>query len=176
MGSLYVCIRKTVYISACTCLHLHIHTYTCMCLLLSNWEIEQLSYYHAIMNLHYFVSLAAFHSGRSVVEEQWFWKVWLGKKDCSGGKDYVQCDQSLEFDSLLFHRLVNFRQVSYSYLVQWLWFGNKYFTWKNLVIPSWKRILKRSNFSMHSFVVNWNTETLMWIFTLHTSPVYLRQN
>lgn len=102
------------------------------------------------MNLHYFVSLAAFHSGRTAAEEQWFWKVWLGKKDGSGGKDYVLCDQSLQFDSLLFHKTVNFRQLSYSYLAQWLWFG-KYFIWKNPVIPRCKKIIKMSNFFRAQF-------------------------
>lgn len=103
---------------------------------------------YAIVNLHYFVSLAAFHSGRSVAEEQWFWKVWLGRKDCSGGKDYVLCDQSLQFDSLLFHKTVNFRQVSYSYLVQWLWFGKQILHVKKSCC---KKILEISNFSYARF-------------------------
>lgn len=83
--------------------YIQIHAFTFA--QLRNREALLLSCYD---EFHYFISLAAFHSERIVAEEQWFWKVWLGKKDCSGGKDYVQCDQSLEFDTLLFHRPVDF--------------------------------------------------------------------
>lgn len=125
-----MCMYKSVYINTYSCLLLSLSLCRCAyrCILfcpaiLRNKAALLLSQY-AIMNLHYFVSLAAFHSGKTVAEEQWFWKEWLGKKECSGGKDYVLRDRSLQFDSLFFHKTVNLRQLFLSCTESVIWQTN----------------------------------------------------
>lgn len=116
--SLYLCMYKPVYINMYTntynYLQLSEYTRVYRCLTSLRKRAALLLSKYASMNLHCLVSLAAFHSG-SVAEKQRLWNVWLGKKECSGGKDYVLCDQRLQVKSFLSHKTDNFRQVSYSY-------------------------------------------------------------
>lgn len=104
-------------------LYVHMHVFIFVQLF---WEIELLCYYHYMLSWIYIILYPWQHfTVEGLLLKNSDFEKWLGKKDCSGGKDYVLCHQSLQFDSLLFHKTVNFRQVSCSYLVQWLWFGKQ---------------------------------------------------